>query len=185
MDIRRAPAEKPAVRRYVEDLWLPYQRDLEAVVEGFALADDVDPAEEVAFRMDKMASEGHELLVAVDSPGEADPDRGVADAEGPLVGMVVTAVDEAPPVFDRPDRLVVCELYVDGPHRGTGLAERLVNGAVERAREEGCPEVALDVDVGNQRAMAFYEGLGFETARHRMRVDADELGRRTAVEADD
>lgn len=132
-----------------------------------------------------MTSEGHELLVAVDSPDGADPDRDVADAEGELVGMVVTAVDEAPPVFDRSDRLVVCELYVGGPHRGTGLAERLVNRAVERAREEGCPEVALDVDVDNGRAVAFYEGLGFETPRRRMRVDADELGRRTAAEADD
>lgn len=185
MDIRRVPAEESAVRRYVEDLWFPYQRDLEAVVDGFALADDVDPAEEVAFRLDKLESGGQELLVAVAPADEAEPDRGVADADGDLVGMVVTGVDEAPSAFDRPDRVVVCELYVEEDHRGTGLAERLVDRAVERAREEGCPEVALDVDVGNERAMRFYDKLGFETARRRMRVDTDELGRLTAAEADD
>lgn len=182
MDIRRVPAEEAPLRRYVEELWLPYQRELGTVLEAFALAEDADPADEIAFRMDKLESEGQELLVAVDGAGA---DRGVADADGDLVGFVVTAVDEAPPVFDRPDRVVVCELYVEAGHRGTGLAERLVAHASERAREEGCPEVALDVDVGNDRAVAFYERLGFEAARRRMRVDADELARRTAADTDD
>jgi ribosomal protein S18 acetylase RimI-like enzyme len=51
------------------------------------------------------------------------------------------------------------------PYRGSGLAERLVDRASARARECGCGEVTLEVDVDNDRARAFYRKLGFETYR--------------------
>jgi len=40
MDLVELSAEEAAVRRFVEDLWLPYNRELEATVEWFVLADD-------------------------------------------------------------------------------------------------------------------------------------------------
>jgi len=39
MELRRLPANEPAVRRYVEELWLPYHRDLEATVDRHVLAE--------------------------------------------------------------------------------------------------------------------------------------------------
>lgn len=92
-----------------------------------------------------------------------------------LVGFVTTEVDEAPSVFERPDRLVVGDLYVSDPYRGTGLARDLVERAAERARAAGCAELVLDVAVDNERALAFYRKLGFEPRRHRMSVDAGDL----------
>ena len=79
------------------------------------------------------------------------------------------------PVFDHPDRLIIGDIYVREPYRGTGLAHKSLNHATKRARNVGCSELALDVDVNNERATAFYEKLGFEIHRHRMRVAANEI----------
>lgn len=167
--LRELPAEEAAVRRYVEELWLPYQRSLEATVEEFALVDEPEADivdEEVTFRTDRLESDDYELVVAVES---------LATTDGDLVGFVGTEVEAAPSVFDRPDRLAVGDIYVDEAHRGTGLAERLMAHAADRADREGCGRLRLDVDVGNGRALSFYERLGFEPYRHRMRVDRERL----------
>jgi GNAT superfamily N-acetyltransferase len=73
------------------------------------------------------------------------------------------------------DRLLVGDFYVTADHRGTGLARELMARAAQRAREVGCPELTLDVDVENDRALAFYEKLGFEPYRHKMSVPTAEL----------
>jgi len=174
MEIRPLPAEEAAVRRYVEELWLPYHRELEATVDGDALADEdaVDLVdEEVAFRLGRLESSEYRAWIAVD--GSDDLRR----EDAALAGFVTTDVDESPTVFDRPDRLVVGDLYVREPHRGTGLAGTLIRRAADRAQETGCPELALDVDVDNERALAFYEKLGFETIRRRMTVAVEDLER--------
>lgn len=166
MDIRRLPGDERAVRRYIEELWLPYNRELEGIVDGFSLAGDVDiVAEELDHRLGRHETESYRAWVAVDgSPGEGD----LAATNGDFVGFVTTDIDESPSVFDSPDRLVICDIYVAEPYRGTGLARELVERAERRARESGCPELKLEVDVENERAIAFYEGLGFEPSRHTM-----------------
>jgi len=196
MHLRRLPAEEAPVRRYVEELWVPYHRELEATVERHALADDVDLVEEeVAFRLDRLAEDASRAWVAVDAPAEGDPSgEGDAPAEGELsrdddpslattdadfAGFVTTNVDASPSVFDRPDRLVVGDIYVTESYRGTGLAEELIARATERAREAGCGELALDVDVDNERATAFYGKLGFEPSRRRLLVGVDDLALRS------
>ncbi len=172
MDIRPLPAEEEPLRRYVEQLWLPYHRELETTVEGHALAEDVNlVAEEVAFRRKRVATTPQEVSVAVDEERPAEVEEG----EGRLVGFVTTDIDEAPRVFDRPDRLVVDDIYVREPYRGTGLARELMAHAADRARAVGCPELALDVDADNPQAVAFYERLGFEPLRRRLTLPADAL----------
>lgn len=198
--LRALPPTKPDVRRYVEDLKRPYQRDLAAAVEDFALEDDVDLlAEEFEFTLDRLEEDAVRTWVAVDgaAAGSAvddgapandrdgsdanddgditDAEGTVADADGTLAGFVTTDVDEAPTVFDRPDRLVVCDIFVRAPYRGEGLADDLMARVAERAREAGCGEVVLDVDVDNERALAFYERHGFEPFRHRLSVAAEDL----------
>lgn len=172
MEFRQLPAEEAAVRRYVEELWLPYNRDLEAVIDGFELADGVDVVDtEMDFRMDLVESESYRILVAIDPAIDGEEDQDIAVVDGDLVGFIATGVDEAPDVFDRPDRLLIGDLYVREEYRGDGLAEDLVERAVDRAREEGYPELTLHVDVENGRAIGFYEKLGFETARREMTAD--------------
>lgn len=173
MHIQAVPADEAAVRRWVESLWLPYHRELEATVDSHALADDVDlVAEEVEFRCDRLADDDVAAWVAV---AGVDGDVALADGEGVLVGFVTTERDEPSSVFDRPVRLVVGDLYVETPYRGTGLARDLMDRAAERARDEDCTELALDVDVDNERAIAFYEKLVFEPRRHRMTVPVADL----------
>jgi ribosomal protein S18 acetylase RimI-like enzyme len=180
MEFRRLPAEEARVRRYVRTLWLPYQRDLERAVDDFALVDA--PADEIvkaetAFRLDRLEEADYRLWVAVGGSGGGSGGGNDEHLEtgGEFVGFVATELDESPPVFDRPDRLLVCDLYVRESHRGTGLARDLVDRAARRAREAGCPELALDVDVDNGRALAFYETVGFEPVRRRMTVAVEDV----------
>ncbi len=166
MEIRRLPAEEAAVRRYIADLWVPYNRDLETTVDRFALADDIDIVpEELEYRLDRHETESYRAWVAVD--GSHDEDS-LAETDGEFVGFVTTDIDESPSVFDRPERLVVCDIYVRKPYRGTGLAHELIDRARTRARAADCDELKLAVDADNERAMAFYEKLGFEPSRYTM-----------------
>ena len=73
-------------------------------------------------------------------------------------------------VFVLPERLsmiwdaaVLNEIYVREDHRGTGLADQLMDAALELAREQDLPldRLVLDVDRENGRARAFYERHGF------------------------
>lgn len=177
MEIRSLPAEPDAVRRYTEELWLPYHRDLESVVERHSLSVGDVVAEETEFRFDLLETDTHQIWVAVDQ--EDDPSEGsepgFADLDATLAGYVTTDIDSSPTVFDTPARIVVGDIYVKESYRGTGLARNLMTVAAERARAEDVPELRLDVDVDNERARAFYETLGFETYRHQMCVDADDL----------
>jgi ribosomal protein S18 acetylase RimI-like enzyme len=167
------PADEAAVRRFSEALWLPYNRTLEATVEGFALVDAPDEEildEEVEFRLGRLEEESYRLWVAVDTDSETVD---LAAGDGDFAGFVSTSVDEAPSVFDRPDRLVIGDIFVRDPYRGTGLADELLARARARAEAADCAELALDVDVDNERALAFYEKHGFELHRHRMHAPVD------------
>lgn len=177
MDIRPLPAEDAAVQQFVEELWLPYHRELEATVDRHRLADeqDVDLVEaEVDFRLGRLESADYEGWVALDESGdEESPDDPLG--AGNLAGFVTSERDEAPTVFERPDRLLVCDVFVTEPYRGSGLAADLMIHVADRARALGCAELTLEVDVDNERATAFYEKLGFEPHRLSMAVDVDEL----------
>lgn len=74
-------------------------------------------------------------------------------------------------VFVLPERLamiwdaaVINELYVRPEHRGTGVADELIEAACALAREQDLPlnRLVLDVDRENARARAFYDRYGFE-----------------------
>ncbi|OLZ39271.1 GCN5 family acetyltransferase [Natrinema saccharevitans] len=166
MDIVELSAEEAAVRRFIEDLWLPYNRELETISDQFALADDVDlVAEELPFRLDRVAMDGYRKWIAVDGPTDASS---LAEMEGEFTGYIAAEIDDAPSVFDRPDRLFICDIYVREPYRRTGLAENLFDRLRTWARAAGCEEFSLDPHVDNERAIAFYEKLGFEITQYHM-----------------
>lgn len=189
MEIRRlSPADDAAVRRYAAELWLPYHRDLAASTAAHALADRPEEelvAAEAEYRLGLLRESADRRLwvLATDAgaaPNDVDVDAlepedpappGAPDAERDLVAFVSTSVDDCPEVFDRPDRLVVGDIYVADTYRGTGLADRLVERAVADAREQDCGELRLDVDVDNDRALAFYEKRGFEPYRKQLTRD--------------
>jgi len=174
VEIRRLPTDDDALRRYAAELWLPYHRELAERVDAHALADWPDERfveRNVAFTRNRLEEQGDRGWVAATASDGAAVDPATAPVAHPdleLTGLLLTGVDECPDPFDRPDRLVVGELYVAEPYRGSGLADRLMERAERDARERGCGELRLNVDVDNERATAFYERQGFEPYRRQL-----------------
>jgi RimJ/RimL family protein N-acetyltransferase len=52
-------------------------------------------------------------------------------------------------------------MYVDATHRGTGLAQQLVEAVIAAAREAGAVVLQLSVTVGNAPAQRLYRRMGF------------------------
>ena len=192
MEIRCLPATEAAAKRYAAELWLPYHRDLEANAEAHALADRPDEeliAAATEFRLGLLRENDdyRTWVVTVDAETAADDTDtesldlidpapvGVPDSDRDFAAFVSTSVDKCPAVFDRLDRLVVGDIYVTEPYRGSGLADRLMERAAADARDQDCGELRLDVDVDNDRARAFYEKQGFEPYREQLTLDVDEV----------
>jgi GNAT superfamily N-acetyltransferase len=53
------------------------------------------------------------------------------------------------------------DLFVRESARGSGLGRLLLEAAVEHARARGCARIELDVDEGNEPALALYRANGF------------------------
>lgn len=86
----------------------------------------------------------------------------VADDGGAaLIGYVFLLPETHAYIWDA---AVLNELYVREADRGTGVADDLMNAAVEAAREQDLPleRLVLDVDRNNERAQAFYDRHGFD-----------------------
>lgn len=62
------------------------------------------------------------------------------------------------------DAAVLNEIYVEPDHRGSGVADGLLEAVLDVAEGQPLPmeRIALDVDPRNDRARAFYERHGFE-----------------------
>jgi GNAT superfamily N-acetyltransferase len=59
-------------------------------------------------------------------------------------------------------RAMIVGMYVAPEYRGTGLARRLVDACIERARTlAGVEEVCLSITVGNEAALRCYVACGF------------------------
>lgn len=106
------------------------------------------------------------VTVAVEAPGNggagAGVDAGTTDGtpDDGLAGYVFVLPETHRFVWDA---AVLNELYVAPEHRGTGVADELMDAAVAFARDQDLPldRLVLDVDRENDRARAFYERHGF------------------------
>lgn len=84
----------------------------------------------------------------------------VVEAAGELVGYLAGSTSE--PGELRPVRLAELEsMFVASPWRGQGLGEELANTFLAWAREQGAVAVRVTAYAANQRAVAFYQRLGF------------------------
>ncbi len=99
-------------------------------------------------------------VVTVADAGDADDTADDADGGG-LVGYAFLLPESLAFVWDA---AVLNEIYVAPERRGTGVADDLLDAALDVAREQNLPleRVVLDVDRENDRARAFYERHGFE-----------------------
>ncbi|MDI9642056.1 MAG: ribosomal protein S18-alanine N-acetyltransferase [Archaeoglobaceae archaeon] len=79
----------------------------------------------------------------------------VADIGNKIVGYVVTMdLDQF--------RGKIVSLAVRKEFRGSGIGEYLMKRAIERLKEKGKKEIALEVRVSNKIAQKLYEKLGFK-----------------------
>jgi ribosomal protein S18 acetylase RimI-like enzyme len=100
------------------------------------------------------------LAEAADPRGGEGPGDGNDGGEGRLDGYLFVLPERLAFVWDA---AVLNEVYVRPERRGSGLADALMERAVEHARGQDLPldRLVLDVDRENERARAFYDRHGF------------------------
>lgn len=116
----------------------------------------------------------HALALAL--PDEEYRRRAAAEAthlafsDGEPVGIVVLV----PAGDGDPAHGELASMWVEPGHRGTGLAQRLVEAACAKARIDGVREVALWVTVGNAPAQGLYERCGLTLTSRRRPVHPEQ-----------
>lgn len=85
----------------------------------------------------------------------------VAEADHGLAGYVFLLPASLAFIWDA---AVLNEIFVHEAHRGTGLADALLEAVIDEARDQPLPmdRIVLDVAPSNDRAQAFYARHGFE-----------------------
>lgn len=98
----------------------------------------------------------------------ADPaiDWQVACVDSQPVGYAKLTPLRAPAQTPLPGALELQQIYVESAWHGTGVAERLMQWAVERAGLREAPELYLTVFDHNTRAKRFYARHGFREVGH-------------------
>jgi GNAT superfamily N-acetyltransferase len=66
---------------------------------------------------------------------------------------------------------IVEDVMVAPDSQGSGVGQRMMAFAIERAREKGCYKLMLSSNLKRERAHIFYEKLGFERHGYSFRVD--------------
>jgi diamine N-acetyltransferase len=85
----------------------------------------------------------------------------LAESEGGLLGYVQLRKKGAPPCVTHDAPVEIYRFYVDASAHGTGVAQKLMDGAVSAAGELGGTHLWLGVWERNSRAIAFYRKSGF------------------------
>ncbi|GAD51562.1 hypothetical protein MBEHAL_0322 [Halarchaeum acidiphilum MH1-52-1] len=148
---------RPYERADAEALWAR-KRDFELSLATGTGGD----AKEDAYRGKLDADYRERYLAWVERCVEEEPRTvQVAEADGGLAGYVFVLPESLAYVWDA---AVLNEIYVADERRGTGVADDLMDAALDVARGQDLPldRVVLDVDPDNGRAAAFYERRGFE-----------------------
>jgi GNAT superfamily N-acetyltransferase len=58
-------------------------------------------------------------------------------------------------------RALIEGVRIDESYRGKGLGKKLIEWAIEKAREQGCHMIQLTTDKTRPEALEFYKNLGF------------------------
>jgi ribosomal protein S18 acetylase RimI-like enzyme len=116
----------------------------------------IDSPDAFCVTYDEAAGYGDDVWIERSSaePGEGSSASFLAIDRDEVVGMSVGILcDER--------RIDVVSLFVTASHRGTGLAQELMNMVEAWGRARGAYDAVLDVEAGNQRAGSFYANLGY------------------------
>lgn len=93
-----------------------------------------------------------------------DPDVVILLAfyDATLIAYAQTRRSSPPPCVTQPRPIELQRFYVDKPAHGKGVAQRLMQSALDVARAMGGEHVWLGVWEHNPRAIGFYRKYGFE-----------------------
>jgi ribosomal protein S18 acetylase RimI-like enzyme len=130
-------------------------RMLEDAPDAFTITADSERNHPIAWWRDRLVSscaDPHRL------PLVAELDE---DANRP-VGSALGVIDP----FER-TLAHLYALWVEPSARRHGVASALINAILEWARDQGAKAVELSVTIGNDGAVALYEGLGFRDTGER------------------
>jgi ribosomal protein S18 acetylase RimI-like enzyme len=92
---------------------------------------------------------------------QAPPSVALGGFSGPA--LVGTASMVVQPRVKQRHKGTIYGVYVDPWHRGSGLAQGLMEALLAEARHAGLLLLQLSVTVGNRPARRLYAGLGFQT----------------------
>lgn len=85
------------------------------------------------------------------------------------VGLLIAGVHTDSPLFRHRQWVEVQAVYVADSHRGSGIAQRLLNRAYAWAESMNLPRVQLYVTASNIRAQSVYTEQGFTNTQSIMR----------------
>jgi ribosomal protein S18 acetylase RimI-like enzyme len=173
LHLRRVRVEDAVMRRFIDECWIPFWEDMGEAVGESHIAPDLDRDALVEELVDSYDAPDRRCWVALDDV--SDPAATLDNIDATFAGWVNAGDEPTDDFLNPPDRLFIGNLYVRPAYRGSGLADQLVARAIQMAREDGCKELSLGVELDNERAMAYYDKLGFEPFRQRLSVDLDDI----------
>ena len=106
----------------------------------------------------KVAPTKDELRELVESESSTLLAAHEIDETGPIVGMLCLTVYRVPTGL----RSIIEDVVVDGSARRRGIAEALMQKAIELARESGAEGISLTSHPQRQAANLLYQSLGFQ-----------------------
>lgn len=149
--LRRLRADE--IETLVDDLWLPFAREMAELDDYNALQSDVRE-QAVAYRRERFEDDDVVTYVALEGAA--------------IVGYASATHESSPPAFSRGDRLSVEEVYVRPSHRRQGVASELLDAVEDWGDDRGCSHAVLSVNARNDAAQAVYEERGYGVRRYKM-----------------
>lgn len=159
MNVR--PLRAHEIDRLIDELWLPFAREMADLDAYNELAEDVR-ADARSYRREKLADESTATFVAT--------------VDDVLAGYVRVTADQSPPVFARGPEATIGEVYVAPSHRGASLATALLDRAESWAEDRGCEYATLSVNERNETAQAVYDAREYSVRRYKMDKRLDPRG---------
>ena len=89
----------------------------------------------------------------------------VLEIDDRVIGFIKTE----PKKMNERRRLYISSVVIDKREQGKGHGKVLMKDIEDKAKAQGFDEITLDVSAENERAVKFYEKLGFETAKYLMK----------------
>ncbi|MFO7794457.1 MAG: GNAT family N-acetyltransferase [Candidatus Nanohaloarchaea archaeon] len=155
MNLRRASIED--AEEIVLELWLPLAREMEDISDYNELADELNKEELIDYRKNKLKEDNSVTVVS--------------ESEEALTGFATISTKERSEIFSRGKYAKVNEIYVKKDFRKQGIASELLDKLFERAKELGCEQIELNVNVENEAAKELYKNKGFDSEKIKMVKD--------------